>query len=197
MQKEEKKKGFWKDVQDVIIFAVKVLVIVIPIRMFVAQPFIVSGKSMVPSFHNGDYLIVDEISKKAHNPNRGEVIVFKLPHDKGRYLIKRVIATPGEKIEIQGSKVIITTKNNEKLQLSEKYIKEDFSSYGSWKLGKNEYFVMGDNRNNSSDSRSWGLLDKKLIIGRTLLRLYPLQDIGFEPGEVEASKIEVPLSLGK
>ncbi len=197
MQKKEKKKGFWHDVLDVGIFTLKVLVIVIPIRMFIAQPFIVSGQSMLPSFHNGDYLIVDEISKKAHNPERGEVIVFRLPYNKSRYLIKRVVGLPGEKVSIQGSKVIIETKNKESLQLSEKYIKEDFSTYGNWTLGTDEYFVMGDNRNNSSDSRSWGVLNKKFIVGRTFLRLYPFQDISYEPGEVEASEIEIPLASKK
>ncbi len=195
MQTNKKKKTFWQDALDVVSFAVKVLIIVIPIRMFIAQPFIVSGESMLPNFHNGDYLIVDEISKKARHPQRGEVIVFKLPAEHSRYLIKRVVGLPGERIEIQGQKVSITTENKEQLQLHEEYIKENFSSYGTWELGDDEYFVMGDNRNNSSDSRAWGVLKKKLIVGRPFLRLYPFGDMGFSPGEMQARSIEIPLSL--
>lgn len=187
------KNSFWQDAKEVFIFAIKVLVIVVPIRMFVAQPFMVSGQSMLPTLENGDYLIIDEISYRKYDPERGQVIVFKLPNNTSRYLIKRIIGLPGEKIEITGDKVTITKKNGEILQLDEKYTNGAFSSYGTWNLGETEYFVMGDNRNNSSDSRSWGVLDRKYIVGKTFLRLFPFTEIGINPGEKEPSTIEVEM----
>lgn len=190
---EVKKNSFFQDVVDLVRFTILVLIIIIPIRIFIAQPFIVSGQSMMPTFENGDYLIVDEISHRLHNPKRGEVIIFRLPQDHKRFLIKRVIGLPGETVTISGDKITITKKDGTKIQLKEDYIKEDFSTYGKWVLKDNEYFVMGDNRNNSSDSRSWGLLDKNLIIGKTFLRLFPFTHFNVDPGQIEPSQMEVPL----
>ncbi len=193
-KKEKKeKKGFWQEFLELVRFTLLVLLVVIPIRIFIAQPFIVSGHSMDPTFHDGDYLIVDEISYKYKNPERGQVIIFKLPSNHKRFLIKRIIGLPGETVKIEGGKIYITEKNGKKIELDENYLNGNFSSYGTWKLGKNEYFVMGDNRNNSSDSRSWGLLDRKLIIGKTFLRLFPFQYFSFKPGEQTANTIEIPL----
>jgi signal peptidase I len=192
-KKSEEKKTFIQDVLELVRFTILVLVVVIPLRMFVAQPFIVSGHSMVPTFGDGDYLIVDEISYKTHEPQRGEVIVFKLPSNHSRFLIKRVIGLPGEIVVINGSKITITKKDGEVIQLDENYIKENFSAYGTWELQDEEYFVMGDNRNNSSDSRSWGVLDKELIIGKTFLRLFPFQNLDLKPGQAEPSQMEIAL----
>jgi signal peptidase I len=193
MFKTEKNKRLWKDFVELVRFTIIVLLFVIPIRIFIAQPFIVNGQSMMPTFENGDYLIVDEISYRTKEPKRGEVIIFRLPSDHKRFLIKRVIGLPEETIVINGKKVTIHKKNGEIIQLEEDYINGNFSSYGTWELKENEYFVMGDNRNNSSDSRSWGLLDRNLIVGKTFLRLFPFKHFSLKPGQREPSQIEIAI----
>ncbi len=175
-----KKSGFW----DLVKFAAIALLVVIPIRTFVAQPFIVSGSSMVPTFQNGQYLIVDELTYHLHQPKRGDVIVFKYPNDKTKYFIKRIIGLPGDTVSIYGSKV--TIKNGEYpdgLVLDETYVKNKSDNKVEITLKPDEYYVMGDNRSASSDSRVWGTLPKDLIIGRAYLRLFPLNAITVLPGE--------------
>ena len=184
-----KKKSFLREALDLARFVLIVLAIVVPIRIFIAQPFIVNGESMVPTFANGDYLIVDEISYRFNEPERGEVIVFRNPTKNKQFLIKRIIGLPGETIAINGDKVTVT-KNDTTIQLDEDYINGNFSSYGTWELGAEEYFAMGDNRGKSLDSRSWGNLPKDLIVGKTFLRLFPLATIDFHPGVQEAAEIE-------
>jgi signal peptidase I len=186
MSKESKKNSFL----ELLRFAVITILIVIPIRMFIAQPFIVNGESMVPTFNNGDYLIIDEVSYRNQNPERGEVIVFRFPGNERRFLIKRVIGLPGEEVRINGDTISITKNDGTILTLDEDYIYERFSSYGSWDLADDEYFVMGDNRNASSDSRSWGVLTRDNIVGKTLLRLFPLSGIDLRPGERSSLEIE-------
>jgi len=165
-------------------FALIAVVIVVPVRLYVAQPFIVSGASMVPTFDNGQYLIVDELSYRLDDPQRGDVIIFHPPgQPKGTYFIKRVIGLPGEGVHITNSAVSITTTDGKETTLDESYIK----NIGNGKtmqvaLGPGEYFVMGDNRPESSDSRYWGILPKENIVGRALLRLLPLQSISIFPG---------------
>ena len=193
-KKKKENKSFREEVIEYVRFTIIVLLIIIPIRIFIAQPFVVSGQSMMPTFHDDDYIIVDELSFKLEKPKRGQVIIFRLPSEHSRFLIKRIIGLPGETVTINGPKVTITKKDGTVVQLNEDYIREKFSSYGTWKLQDEDYFVMGDNRNNSSDSRSWGILNKKLIIGKTLLRLFPFKDIALKPGEEKSAKIEVPLS---
>ncbi len=189
----KEKKTLLQDFLELLRFTVLVLIIVIPLRIFIAQPFIVNGQSMMPTFKNGDYLIVDELTFKYSEPKRGEVIVFRLPSNHKRFLIKRVVGLPGETVVISGNNITITKENGDVIKLDENYLNGYFSSYGTWKLKNNEYFVMGDNRNNSSDSRSWGVLDKDLIIGKTFLRLFPFTTIGFNPGQVEPGQVEVAL----
>ncbi|MGB0925226.1 MAG: signal peptidase I [Minisyncoccia bacterium] len=189
----EQKKSLLRDFLELVRFTLLVLVIVIPLRMFVAQPFIVNGDSMNPTFANGDYLIIDEISYTRSNPSRGDVIVFRLPSNKKRFLIKRVVGLPGETVVINGSKISITKTNKTTVQLDENYLNEDFSSYGTWNLAEDEYFVMGDNRNNSSDSRSWGILNREFIVGKTFLRLFPFTTLSYTPGEFQTSDIEIAL----
>lgn len=172
-------------VWEVVEFAVIALLIVIPIRAFVAQPFVVSGTSMVPTFQNADYLIVDEISYRFEKPARGDVIIFKYPKDQTKYFIKRVIGLPGETVVIEGSRV--TIRNAEHLDgfaLSEPYVKNISENYMQATLKDGEYFVMGDNRAGSSDSRFWGTLPRDLIVGRAFARLLPAPEIGLFPGEV-------------
>ena len=187
-----RKKTFKQEVKELFSFILVVLAIVIPIRVFIAQPFIVNGESMVPTLENGDSLIIDEISYRVEDPERGEVIVFRNPTKNKQFLIKRIIGLPGETVEISGSQVIIR-KDDSILQLDETYLNGDFSSYGTWKLGENEYFAMGDNRQKSLDSRSWGVLPGDLIVGKTFLRLFPLAHLARHPGTVEAEKVEIIL----
>ena len=149
------------------------LAIVIPVRVLLFQPFVVSGASMDPNFHDADYLIIDELSYKLREPERQEVIVFKYPKDTSYKFIKRIIGLPGEKVEIKNGEVFIngTTKIDEPY-LSEK-VKAEWSKNINFsiQLGADEYFVMGDNRNYSSDSRSWGPVPKKNIVGKVFIKL--------------------------
>ena len=179
----QKKSNFFK---EVVIFGGIALIIVLPIRFFIAQPFIVSGDSMDPTFANNQYLIVDEISYRLEPVHRGDVVIFKYPNDQTKYFIKRVIGLPGETVQIEGTKVTIKNATNPQgITLTENYIApQNFvTDHVLITLGQNQYFVMGDNRGASFDSRSWGPVDKSLIIGRPLLRLFPLSQIGIFPGE--------------
>ncbi|MFT7327865.1 MAG: signal peptidase I [Crocinitomicaceae bacterium] len=187
------KKSLKSEILELIRFILIVLAVVIPIRVFIAQPFIVNGESMFPTLENGDYLIIDEISYRTTEPERGDVVVFRYPTEHTRFLIKRVIGLPGENIAINGSKITITQADDSVIQLKENYLNGDFSSYGSWELEKDEYFVLGDNRQKSSDSRSWGVLDRNLIVGKTFLRLFPLTEISYRTGEVKPSELEIKL----
>ena len=148
--------------------------IVIPFRLFVAQPFLVSGNSMFPTFKNSDYLIVDELSYRFREPKRGEVIVFRSPLEPAKHLIKRITGLPGETVRFSLPLAADTAGTlPHEVTLKEK-----------------EYFVEGDNRNESFDSRYWGVLARDKITGRVFLRLWPPFGIGLFPG---AQKI-APLS---
>jgi signal peptidase I len=184
--KESKFKKGLKNLWDLVKFAIIALLIVIPIRMFIAQPFIVSGESMIPTFHNGEYLIVDELSYLMRDPERNDVVIFRFPNDTKRYFIKRIIGMPNEEIYInEGSVTIKNSANPEGFTLIEPYINEEFDTSSSFFTKEGEYFVMGDNRNRSSDSRVWGILPRKLIIGRAYLRLLPFDRISHLPGYYE------------
>ena len=153
-------------------------IIVAPIRYFVFQPFIVSGASMQPNFHSGDYLIVDEISYRLSSPQRGDVIVFNtdfIPGYSGQRFIKRVIGLPGETVDVVGGQVEIID-NGKTVTLDEKYLPADLKTYPNVEttLKANQYFVLGDNRTESYDSRFWGVVPKKEIIGKAFLRIFPI-----------------------
>lgn len=185
----QKSEGAWAFILEIIKFAVIAAVIVVPIRSFVAQPFIVKGESMDPTFEDGQYLIVDEITYRQDPPERGDVIIFKYPKDPSKYFIKRVIGLPNETIVIVDGKITIKTKENGLgFELSEPYVKNESHETMTVTLGSDEYFAMGDNRRNSLDSRAWGPLPKENIIGRTLLRLFPVSDASIFPGKVTAEK---------
>jgi signal peptidase I len=161
-------------VWEIVQIAIVAMVIVLPIRYFVFQPFFVRGESMEPNFQNGDYLIIDELSYRIREPQRGEVIVFKYPNDTSQRYIKRIIGLPGETIEIEDGQVVVLD------QAGEKTLEEGYLSAGTYTLGEikktlsaDEYFVLGDNRFFSSDSRRWGTVPEKDIIGRVLLRAWP------------------------
>ena len=174
---------------DLVKFAIIALIIVIPIRMFIAQPFVVSGESMFPTFNDGEYLIVDEISYILGVPHRGDVIIFRYPDDTKRFFIKRIIGMPNEEIIIKNGEVTIINKENSNgFTLNEPYIDKSFNITTSYKTEDNEYFVLGDNRNRSSDSRVWGTLSSKLIIGRAYLRLLPIKSISYLPGYYKENK---------
>lgn len=177
-----KNKKFWELVR----FTIIAVAIVVPIRIFIAQPFIVSGSSMYPTFENGQYLIIDEISYRLQNPTRNDVVVFRYPNDTKKFFIKRIIGLPNEEVKIHDNEVTIINKENpDGFQLDQSYIKNISTDRDiTLQLKNNEYFVMGDNRTASSDSRYWGPVKKDLIIGKVFLRLLPLNKIGVTPGKV-------------
>lgn len=176
-----RKGGFGETVR----FMAIVLAIVVLVRVFIAQPFVVSGTSMVPTFQNNNYLIVDEISYRFKSPARGDVIVFRPPYEKGVYLIKRVIGIPGDTVVIKNGAVTIkNTAHPDGVVLSEDYITRDNGMDDmSVVVPDGQYFVMGDNRPVSYDSRRWGLLPRENITGRALFRLFPIREFNVFPGE--------------
>jgi len=171
------------------------------IRFYIVQPFSISGSSMEPTFHDKEYLLVNELTYHLSSPKRGDVVIFRHPTPacndfiQENYLnrvffqgscsnyIKRVIATPGESITIRDGKVIIKTKDGEELTLTEEYILTNIPTLGNQTvtLGEDEYFVLGDNRNPnaSSDSREWGVLPRTHILGKALVVLLPPDNFGF------------------
>jgi signal peptidase I len=176
---EKKRQSSWELVR----FGIIALLVVLGIRTFIAQPFIVSGSSMVPTFENGQYLIIDEISYKLREPKREEVIVFKYPNDPTKFFIKRIIGLPNETVDINGNEVTITNgENKEGFKLEEPYVKNTANTDTHFVLNADEYFVMGDNRPASSDSRYWGAVNKDLVVGRAVLRLWPMTKADFLPG---------------
>ncbi|MDO8575646.1 MAG: signal peptidase I [bacterium] len=174
---------------EIIKFTIISVIIIVFVRTFIAQPFIVSGASMDPTFKTGEYLIVDELTYgMIKNPSRGDVIVFKYPKEPKIYFIKRVIGLPGETVKIRnGSVTIINSENPEGFTLTEKYVNSDHILKDDHEitLGETQYFVMGDNRAESLDSRAWGPLEKKLIVGKPFIRLLPPSVISIFPGAVK------------
>ena len=158
------------------------LAIVLPIRYFLVQPFIVRGASMEPTFEDSEYLIVDEISYYVRPPARGEVVVFRYPRDQSQFFIKRIMGLPGEEVDIKSGHVtIVNAEHPAGFVVNEPYLDPpNRPTYPDVRrtLGVDEYFVLGDNRDFSSDSRIWGILPKKLITGRTLLRVWPVSRLG-------------------
>lgn len=179
----EKKEG---TISEILRFAIFALIIVLPIRIFVAQPFIVSGASMETTFSTGQYLIVDQLTYHFEDPKRGEVVVFRYPKDPSKFFIKRVIGIPGDTIDIAGSEVKISnTEHPDGVVLNEDAYVHAMRPGTTLTeiLGDGEYFVMGDNRDASSDSRSWGVLQRERIVGRAFLRLFPVTVVDLFPGK--------------
>jgi signal peptidase I len=178
---QQHEENFFKEIFK---FSLIALLIVLPIRFFIAQPFIVNGASMQPTFENGQYLIVDQLSYYFEKPQRSDVIIFHYPLDPSKFFIKRVIGLPGETVEISGTTITITNDALpggfplEEPYLEEANLKTDFLTVT---LGESEYFVLGDNRSASSDSRVWGALPEKNIVGRPFLRLFPLNELSILP----------------
>lgn len=157
-------------------------IIMVGFRYFVAEPFIVSGSSMVPNYHNREYLVVNKLSYRFNEPHRGDVIVFKYPKDTTQYFIKRVIGLPGEKVKVENGKVFIyNTEYPEGKALTEDYLSNQDITFGKddiVSLGSDEFYVLGDNRLASSDSRVWGVLPRHDIVGTAWLRVFPLNTFG-------------------
>lgn len=174
-------REIFEKIGEIVKIVILALVIVIPIRYFIFQPFVVKGASMEPNFQTGDYLIIDEITYRFREPQRGEVVVFKYPKDPSNKFIKRIIGLPGEKIELKDDKIIITNQDGKKIILNEEdYLKFPYVvKEKEFILPSNYYFVLGDNRPYSFDSEEWGVLAKRYIIGKAFFRIFPLVNAAY------------------
>lgn len=177
-------KNFFSFLFETAKIVILAVIIVVPIRYFIFQPFFVQGMSMEPNFYDGDYLIVDEITYRFMNPQRGEVVVFKYPQRPSQRYIKRIIGLPEETISIKEGQISIINKNGTWVLDESDYLFDAYTD-GEIKvsLSENEYFVLGDNRDFSSDSRRWGALSREFIVGKVYLRAWPFTAL---------AKIEAP-----
>jgi len=162
------------------------LAIIIPIRYFLIQPFYVKGASMEPSFYNHEYLIINEISYRFSEPQRGDIVVFKYPRNPQEYFIKRIVSLPGEKVRLSDGEVYLYNKEYPKgFKLAEPYLAAGVKTYGLNEevvsLESDEYYVLGDNRNSSKDSRSFGPVKRDFITGKVLIRGWPFNRINLFP----------------
>jgi signal peptidase I len=147
------------------------------VNLFIGSVFVVSGESMEPNFHDKEYLLVNKIGYTISTPKRGDVVVFKFPGELDQKYIKRVVGLPGDTIEIKNNGVYV---NNQKLL--ESYIPvttqtAPLVNQTKWTVKDKEYFVMGDNRENSNDSRVWGVLPKEYLIGKIIYSIYPISNL--------------------
>lgn len=188
MMRELAKKIFI-EIWEIIKFLAPIIIVVFVVRTYIAQPFIVDGESMAPNFHTGHYLIIDELSYRFSDPKRGDVIVLRYPANPERFFLKRIIGLPGERVIIKdGNVVIVNTENPKGFILEEPYQDQTTYAVGKYfdtELKEGEYFVLGDNRGGSSDSRSWGVLPEKNIMGRALVRLFPLSVVDITPASLD------------
>lgn len=172
-------RKFFASFLEVVEVTVVALGAVYLIRTFLVQPFLVSGQSMAPNFSSGDYLLVDQITYRLREPQRGEVVVFRYPRDESTYFIKRIIGLPGERIEIKEGKITIYNGEHPNgMVLRENYLPAGSATISRadeemFVLNAGEYLVLGDNRQFSFDSRDWGVLPAKDVIGIVRLRLWP------------------------
>ncbi len=177
-------RQFFASTLEVLEVALVALGAVFLIRTFLIQPFLVSGESMSPNFSNGDYLLVDELSYYLRTPARGEVVVFRYPKNESTYFIKRIIGLPNERVSFQDGKVdVFNSVHPQGEVLDERYLPAGLGTSirpgapAEFALGPNEYLALGDNRSYSYDSREWGVLPTKDIVGLVRLRLWPLGDM--------------------
>jgi signal peptidase I len=165
-------------------FDVDVVIIIALLIRLIIQPFSVFGSSMEPNFHDQEYIIVNSIGYRLHKPTRGDVIVFKFPENKTKNYIKRIIGLPGERVVIEDDKIEVfnqqypsgTFLNEDYLPLGTKTVPRSNKNYSDFTLAGNEYYVLGDNREASSDSREWGPLPENLIIGKSWVVCWPISD---------------------
>ena len=173
-------RKFFASLLEVLEIAVIAVAAVFVVRTYLVQPFLVSGTSMVPTFQNGDYLLTDELTYHFRAPERGEVVVFHDPQDWSTYFIKRVIGLPGERVVVKNDQVtIFNGANPTGLALDGYYLPSGTVTSGSVDvtLSSSSYFMMGDNRPYSYDSRSWGQLPSKNIVGLVRFRLWPVNEL--------------------
>lgn len=179
-------RDFWEFLIDLIKTGLIVFIVAFALRYFVVQPYIVDGESMMPNYQNREYLLAEKISYQVGSPQRGDVVIFKYPKNPSVNYIKRIIGLPGEKVQIDKNRISIfnTARPNGQV-LTEDYLPSSYltqtpnNSLFNLTLADNEYFVLGDNREHSSDSREWGVLPKANILGRSWLTLVPLKLAGF------------------
>lgn len=185
----ESGSDFLRFTAELIKTALIVCVLAFTIRVYVLQPFIVEGSSMFPQFHDRDYLLVDKLSYRLHEPRRGDIVVFRYPKDPALNYVKRVIGLPGETVHIENSTVtIINSENPDGFVLDEPYVQAGNKTFVNSVDGKAEfkvpgdaYFVLGDNRMGSSDSREWGEMPKEDMIGRVLVQVLPVDRFSLVP----------------
>lgn len=186
-----KNKPMYSSTREWLRFIVTVAFLFVLIKTFLIQPFLVQQESMVPTFHPFDYIVVDRFTYTfIHEPKRGDVVVFKSgPENGNKYLIKRVVGLPNEEITVDGTTTrIVNSENPQGITLNESYVVNlDERTKKTMKLSDSEYFMLGDNRPLSLDSRQLGPIQRDQIVGRTLFRLYPLSKISLFPGSVDVS----------
>lgn len=178
-------KATFHDAVDFVVEVIKVVVIslaiIVPVRYFLIQPFYVKGASMEPNFYNHEYLIIDELSYRFNQPKRGDIIVFRPPTQVNDFYIKRVIGLPGEQISIANNRITITSDQYPQGSVLDEsfYLPTGTATTNSVNvgLGKDQYFVMGDNRGSSLDSRMFGPIEGSSIVGRAWLRGWPINKI--------------------
>ncbi len=173
-------RKFLSSLLEIFEIVVVAIVAVFLVRTFLVQPFLVSGTSMSPTFSNGDYVLVDELTYRFRPPERGEVVVFHDPEDYSTYFIKRIIGLPGERVTIaSGTVTIYNTSHPNGFVLHEPYLPSGIVTSGNetFNLSSSSYLMLGDNRPASYDSRSWGPLPAKNIVGLVRVRLWPLNAV--------------------
>lgn len=173
-------KSFLYALREIIEIVLVAVLVVFGVRSFLVQPFLVSGASMEPNFHGGDYILINELSYRFREPERGEVVVFRYPGDEKTFFIKRIVGLPGERVVVTGGKLYVyNAAHEEGILINEGYLPEDLVTIGEKDvtLGENEFFVMGDNRDASFDSRQWGPLKRSEVVGSVWVRLWPLNQV--------------------
>jgi signal peptidase I len=171
----------WRSWQENLVLIAIALCLAVFIRTFVAEPRYIPSESMLPTLHTGDRIVVEKVSYRFHPPVTGDIIVFqpspelqRRGYAQNQAFIKRIIGKPGEVISVAGGQVYLNGQ-----PLTEAYIAEPPEQpFGPVTIPKGEFFVMGDNRNDSNDSRYWGFLPSENIIGRARFRFWPLERIG-------------------
>lgn len=191
---QEPKKKFIGIVLEVFQVLVISIAIIVPVRVFLIQPFYVQGASMEPNFFDHEYLIIDEISYRFREPVRGEVVVFHYPNDPSQFFIKRVLGLPEETVEIVDGEVKIYNDEfpNGKILDESTYLDQDFTAAAQTvTLKSDEYYLLGDNRSSSLDSRFFGPVNDSQIVGRVWVRGYPIDRWRhFTPARYDLSVVE-------
>lgn len=180
---------------SLLLWIISIIILVKLVQAFLIQPFIVDGASMLPTYHNQEFLLVDKLSYRIGFPSRGDVMIFKLyeninnPYE-GKHLIKRVIGLPTERVVVRrGVTTIYNKKNPNGFVLDESFVSyKDVQKDADVTLDAHHYFMMGDNRAQSYDSRDWGPLDEANIKGQVLFRVYPFSQLSYEPGRYSFTK---------